>query len=128
MSQARPKPYRSRTYGRLQLQELLEFGPRLDAAQELMRRVENELRAIDVDRSMQPRQVVGAFLLSEMNGVGFEELEWLLADRQSYRVFCNTDEMYPKYFSSSHLQTHIECLTSDTIRCIYDTLAPTTSK
>ena len=119
-------PYRHRELGPAQAVELRQISAVLDEHPELERMVALDLergQPLQVKRRIAPEQVLRAFVLTEMNRWGYEELEYPLADSQTYRAFCRTDSIYPDYYRKETLEAHLEQISSMTIDALHKALS-----
>lgn len=121
----RKGPYRHRRYGVKQIEELTQIAAVLDEHGELEDLVAEDLRRAAVGGSTQPmtsRQVLGAFIVKDMNEYDWMTLEWQLVNSQSYRRFCGTEDMFPEYFRMPTLQAHLGALSSETVARLHEVL------
>jgi hypothetical protein len=119
-------PYRHRRYGLKQVQELVQIAAVLEGHPELEELVAQDLERALPNRAkdrMRARQVLRAFIIKDINGHDWTMLEWQLINSESYRRFCGTEEMFPKYLSRTTLQVHIDAVTSTTVARFYEILS-----
>ena len=120
-------PYRHRRWGRKQIEELERIDSVVEACAELGGLVEADLRRAWVGRAqgeptMTPRQVLRVFIVKDMNEYDWVTLEWQLVNLESYRRFCDTEDMFPDYFRIPTLEMHLGALSAETIARVHEVL------
>ena len=104
---------------------MVEISEVLDQHPELERSVAVDLEQgepVMPERRMPPEQVLRALILMEINRWTCEELEYPLADRQSYRRFSRTESMFPDYFRAATMQAHFDKVSAATLELLHEVL------
>lgn len=118
-------PYRHREYGPRQAEELLEISEELDRHLELERAFAVDLEhgePVKAERRMSPEEVMRVLILTEINRWTCEELEYPLAESQSYRRFSRTELKYPDYVRAATMQAHFDKVSSGTLELLHEVL------
>lgn len=110
-------PYKHRSYGPKQIEELVALTFIFDDS-DLLHRVSQDIECeaqIEPDQVMKPRQVLGAYIVMDINEFCYDEIEYMLMDRRSYRSFCNLSDEPLQMFRKEILQFYLGRITRATV-------------
>lgn len=117
-------PYRYRSYGPRQAEELQQIDAMLATMPELVDAVAKDIETVATgEQVMTAEQCLRAFIIKDMNGYDYAALAVKLADSRGYERFCRTDALGEGPRKPETLKAYFEEVSPDTVERLHAALA-----